>query len=349
MSNSVSADAIRRYAAKILIHAAKTDAIKSMEEYAAGVEAGLQAGLEVIQKDPGAKQGVIEGTIRNAVSPFLQQCMARINAEDKARRAAEQDAALKEQADRAAEAEAARPDAEFASLLPGMPDAVYALEQEGFTTVNGLLDHAERQGLVYLPTLGLSLTESRLLIEALFTAGFNVARLQIANPPAGSATPEEVADFMDQQPELPAETEPEKEPEAETPEPAPTPPEATSEPFRNEPEPEKKPEKEPEPEAAPSLKAENNDAPLEQDALTGLSIRAQQALHKNGITTRTGLINYLTEHEDLSKLKSTAAVVLVLALRGSVLTDGTYWLNLPAGEFPCLSMVEHTNYQDKAH
>jgi protoporphyrinogen oxidase len=53
--------------------------------------------------------------------------------------------------------------------------------------------------------------------------------------------------------------------------------------------------------------------------------------------------------QDLAGLKSMAAVVLVLALRHSVLTDGTYWLNLPAGEFPCLSMVEHTNYQDKAH
>jgi protoporphyrinogen oxidase len=53
--------------------------------------------------------------------------------------------------------------------------------------------------------------------------------------------------------------------------------------------------------------------------------------------------------QDLSRLKSIGAVVLILALKQSVLTDGTYWLNLPQGEFPCLSMVEHTNYQDKAH
>jgi protoporphyrinogen oxidase len=52
---------------------------------------------------------------------------------------------------------------------------------------------------------------------------------------------------------------------------------------------------------------------------------------------------------ELSELKSTSTVVLILALERSVLTDGTYWLNLPAGEFPCLSMVEHTNYQDRAH
>jgi protoporphyrinogen oxidase len=57
--------------------------------------------------------------------------------------------------------------------------------------------------------------------------------------------------------------------------------------------------------------------------------------------------------QDLVTLRSTGAVALVLALRHSILTDGTYWLNLPQGEgpdaFPCLSMVEHTNYQDKAH
>lgn len=51
----------------------------------------------------------------------------------------------------------------------------------------------------------------------------------------------------------------------------------------------------------------------------------------------------------LSSLDSTGAVTLILALDRSVLSDGTYWLNLPGGEFPCLSMVEHTNYQDRSH
>jgi protoporphyrinogen oxidase len=57
--------------------------------------------------------------------------------------------------------------------------------------------------------------------------------------------------------------------------------------------------------------------------------------------------------DKLASFRSTGAVVLILALRHSVLTDGTYWLNLPQGQgpdaFPCLSMVEHTNYQAKAH
>jgi protoporphyrinogen oxidase len=51
----------------------------------------------------------------------------------------------------------------------------------------------------------------------------------------------------------------------------------------------------------------------------------------------------------LLALKSTGAVILILALHQSILTDGTYWLNLPGGEFPCLAMVEHTNFQDRAH
>jgi protoporphyrinogen oxidase len=53
--------------------------------------------------------------------------------------------------------------------------------------------------------------------------------------------------------------------------------------------------------------------------------------------------------ENVRQFHSMGAVVLILALKHSVLTDGTYWLNLPEGEFPCLSMVEHTNYQDRTH
>jgi protoporphyrinogen oxidase len=55
-------------------------------------------------------------------------------------------------------------------------------------------------------------------------------------------------------------------------------------------------------------------------------------------------------------LESIGAVCLVLALKQSLLTDGTYWLNLPAtsadkraSQFPFLALVEHTNWMDKAH
>lgn len=58
----------------------------------------------------------------------------------------------------------------------------------------------------------------------------------------------------------------------------------------------------------------------------------------------------------LADLKSIGGLCVVLALRQHLLTDGTYWLNLPAStpdktrnEFPFLALVEHTNYMDKAH
>ena len=70
-------------------------------------------------------------------------------------------------------------------------------------------------------------------------------------------------------------------------------------------------------------------------------------------TSPQGLVQMVVDLPDdyakeLSALKSIGAVILILALRQSVLTDGTYWLNLPEGAFPCLAMVEHTNYQNRA-
>lgn len=58
----------------------------------------------------------------------------------------------------------------------------------------------------------------------------------------------------------------------------------------------------------------------------------------------------------MADLQSIGAICVVLALKQSVLTDGTYWLNLPAtsadkraSEFPFLALVEHTNWLDKKH
>lgn len=60
--------------------------------------------------------------------------------------------------------------------------------------------------------------------------------------------------------------------------------------------------------------------------------------------------------DSLRSLKSMGAVVVVVALKHQLLTDGTYWLSLPAdtpdkssAEFPFLALVEHTNYMDKKH
>jgi protoporphyrinogen oxidase len=58
----------------------------------------------------------------------------------------------------------------------------------------------------------------------------------------------------------------------------------------------------------------------------------------------------------LGELKSMGAVVVILALKHQLMTDGTYWLSLPAAhpdksraEFPFVVLVEHTNYMDRAH
>jgi protoporphyrinogen oxidase len=60
--------------------------------------------------------------------------------------------------------------------------------------------------------------------------------------------------------------------------------------------------------------------------------------------------------KQMSELKSIGGLCVVLALKQSLLTDGTYWLNLPATspdkrqtQFPFLALVEHTNWMDKAH
>ncbi len=58
----------------------------------------------------------------------------------------------------------------------------------------------------------------------------------------------------------------------------------------------------------------------------------------------------------LSALRSIGGVCVVLALKRSLLTDGTYWLNLPANSpdrersrFPFLALVEHSNWMDRRH
>ena len=60
--------------------------------------------------------------------------------------------------------------------------------------------------------------------------------------------------------------------------------------------------------------------------------------------------------EQLLALKSMGAMALILALDRQLMTDGTYWLNLPANSpdksqnpFPFLALVEHTNYLDRSH
>lgn len=58
----------------------------------------------------------------------------------------------------------------------------------------------------------------------------------------------------------------------------------------------------------------------------------------------------------LAGLRSLGSLALILALDQPLMTDGTYWLNLPArspikqdNPFPFLALVEHTNYISKEH
>lgn len=60
--------------------------------------------------------------------------------------------------------------------------------------------------------------------------------------------------------------------------------------------------------------------------------------------------------DQMKALKSIGGLVVVAALKHPLLSDGTYWLNLPAdtpdksqNEFPYLALVEHTNFMDRAH
>lgn len=60
--------------------------------------------------------------------------------------------------------------------------------------------------------------------------------------------------------------------------------------------------------------------------------------------------------DSIADLRSIGGLCVVFALKHQLLTDGTYWLNLPAtspdkkkSRFPFLALVEHTNYMDKAH
>jgi protoporphyrinogen oxidase len=60
--------------------------------------------------------------------------------------------------------------------------------------------------------------------------------------------------------------------------------------------------------------------------------------------------------KQMAELRSIGAVCVVLSLKQSLLTDGTYWLSLPASsadrsanQTPFLALVEHTNWMEKKH
>ena len=90
----------------------------------------------------------------------------------------------------------------------------------------------------------------------------------------------------------------------------------------------------------------------------------QKAFDRVLTTTSPQLLRTMTgEHLDdtlygqqVESLRSIGAICVVLTLDQSLLTDGTYWLNLPAtspdkrsNKFPFLALVEHTNWLPKEH
>jgi protoporphyrinogen oxidase len=95
----------------------------------------------------------------------------------------------------------------------------------------------------------------------------------------------------------------------------------------------------------------------------GVTVNGEQKLYDKVLaTTGPGLLAKLVPDLDesyrsqLTALKSLGALVVVLALDRQLMTDGTYWLNLPAkspdksaNPFPYLALVEHTNYMDAAN
>lgn len=101
-----------------------------------------------------------------------------------------------------------------------------------------------------------------------------------------------------------------------------------------------------------------------QDGKPTLTVKGQTEVFDRVISTASpGLMLKLAPAlkdtaygKQIAELKSIGALCVVLALKQSVLTDGTYWLNLPASsadkqanQFPFLALVEHTNFMDKAH
>ncbi|MCA9902323.1 MAG: NAD(P)/FAD-dependent oxidoreductase [Anaerolineae bacterium] len=101
-----------------------------------------------------------------------------------------------------------------------------------------------------------------------------------------------------------------------------------------------------------------------QDGKPRLTIEGETIIFDRLVTTTSpGLLLRMTPQlrdtdygRQAAELRSIGALCLVLALKQPLLTDGTYWLNLPAtspnkheSRFPFLALVEHTNWMDRSH
>ncbi len=101
-----------------------------------------------------------------------------------------------------------------------------------------------------------------------------------------------------------------------------------------------------------------------QDGKPTLTVNGETRVFDRVISTASpGLMLRITDGlaetaygRQMVALHSIGGVCVVLALKQSVLTDGTYWLNLPATSpdkdkslFPFLALVEHTNFLPREH
>ncbi len=102
--------------------------------------------------------------------------------------------------------------------------------------------------------------------------------------------------------------------------------------------------------------------PQENGGLVLQTPTAEVAFDAVLATTSPKLLLKLAPHldgtyaEQVKSLQSIGAVVVIYALKQQLLTDGTYWLNLPAqsptkndNPFPFLALVEHTNFLEREH
>lgn len=101
-----------------------------------------------------------------------------------------------------------------------------------------------------------------------------------------------------------------------------------------------------------------------QDGKPTLTIAGEtEAFDQILATTSPGLLLRLAPElrdqaygRQVADLRSIGAICIVVTIKQQFLTDGTYWLNLPAtspekskSQFPFLALVEHTNWMDRAH
>lgn len=100
------------------------------------------------------------------------------------------------------------------------------------------------------------------------------------------------------------------------------------------------------------------------DDQVALTIRGERVIYDRVLSTLSPSLMLKLTHgladtdygHMTGSLESIGALCVVFALKQSLLTDGTYWLNLPAtspdktrSRFPFLALVEHTNWMDKRH